>query len=73
MTEPALFDVVELLEDLPEQRLQAGDRGVIMKCYPEQSYEVEFSNSEGETLALVVLARSQIRVLWQARTKTWVA
>lgn len=71
MTEPALFDVVELLEDLPEQKLRTGDRGAIVECYPGEFYEVEFSNSEGETLALAVLKRSQVKVLWQSRTKAW--
>lgn len=71
--EPVLFDVVELLKDLPEQGLRAGSRGAIVECYPEQSYEVEFTDSEGETLAMAALSPSQFIVVWKAETKTWVS
>jgi hypothetical protein len=73
MTSPVLFDVVELLKDLPEQGLQAGSRGAIVECYSDQSYEVEFTNLEGETVALTVLSLYQFIVVWKAETKTWVS
>jgi len=66
-----LFDVVELLVDLPEHSLHAGATGAIVHCYPDDTYEVEFTNEEGETLALCPLSPQQFIVVWQARTRTW--
>jgi Domain of unknown function (DUF4926) len=71
MTQPELFDVVELLIDLPEYNLRAGVQGAIVECYQENNYEVEFSNSNGETLALCTLSARQFIVVWSAKTKTW--
>ena len=71
MTQPELFDVVELLVDLPEHNLRAGVQGAIVECYRDDNYEVEFSNSDGETLALCALSASQFIVVWSAKTKTW--
>ena len=71
MTQPELFDVVELLVDLPEHNLRAGVQGAIVECYQDNNYEVEFSNSNGETLALYALSARQFVVVWSAKTKTW--
>ncbi len=60
MIEPELFDVIELLVDLPEENLRAGVRGAIVECYEDGKYEVEFTNQEGETLALSTLSSEQI-------------
>jgi Domain of unknown function (DUF4926) len=70
MTKPALFDVVELLVDLPDKNLQAGARGAIVEEFNNQ-YEVEFVNSEGETFALCTLTPEQLMVVWKAATKSW--
>jgi len=45
MIRPELFDVVELLIDLPEHNLQAGVRGAIVEEYANQHYEIEFTNT----------------------------
>ncbi len=47
MNNPELFDVVELLVNLPEADLQLGAPGAIVEQYPDQSYEVEFTNGTG--------------------------
>ncbi len=73
MIKPDLFDVIELLVNLPEYNLQAGEQGTIVECYSNSDYEVEFSNSEGETLALCPLSPQQFIVVWQANTKTWLS
>ncbi|MBE9044594.1 DUF4926 domain-containing protein [Pleurocapsales cyanobacterium LEGE 10410] len=73
MTQPELFDVVELLVDLPEFNLRAGIQGAIVECYRNNNYEVEFSNSDGETLALCSLSTQQFVVVWSAKTKTWLS
>jgi hypothetical protein len=73
MTEPELFDAIELLVDLPEENLGAGVRGAIVECYEDGKYEVEFTNEEGETLALYTLSSEQFIVVWKAKTKSWLS
>ncbi len=73
MIEPELFDVVELLIDLPEYNLRSGVRGAIVDCYSDEKYEVEFSNEEGETLALCTLFSEQFVIVWKAQTKSWLS
>jgi hypothetical protein len=70
MKSPELFDVVELLVNLPEAGLQLGAQGAIVEQYPDQSYEVEFANGTGETIALVTLAAAQFVVVWRSGSKT---
>ena len=41
MIQPELLDVVELLVDLPDVQLQAGDQGTIVEEYEDRAYEVE--------------------------------
>ena len=73
MIEPELFDVIELLVDLPEENLRAGVRGAIVECYENGKYEVEFTNEEGETLALSTLSFEEFIVVWKAKTKRWLS
>ncbi len=73
MIEPELFDVIELLVDLPEENLCAGVRGAIVECYENGKYEVEFTNEEGETLALSTLSSKEFIVIWKAKTKRWLS
>ena len=73
MNQHELFDVVELLVDLPEDEFQAGVRGTIVECYDNDAYEVEFSDSNGETLALCTLSPEQFVIVWQAKTKSWLS
>ncbi|MCY7321452.1 MAG: DUF4926 domain-containing protein [Phormidesmis sp. CAN_BIN36] len=68
---PALFDGIELVVDLPEDRLTAGARGAIIEDFGDGEYEVEFANSDGETLALCTLIPEQFIVVWRAETKSW--
>jgi len=73
MIEPELFDVIELLVDLPEENLCAGVRGAIVERYEDGKYEVEFTNEEGETLALSTLSSKEFIVIWKAKTKRWLS
>ncbi len=73
MIEPKLFDAIELLVDLPEENLRAGVRGAIVECYEVGKYEVEFTNEEGETLALSTLFCEEFIVVWKAKTKRWLS
>ena len=72
MQKPELFDVVELLIDLPNQDLQAGARGAIVDVY-DDAYEVEFANEMGETIVLVPLTVRQFVVVWRSASKSWVS
>jgi hypothetical protein len=69
--QPELFDVVELLTDIPHHTLRAGARGAIVECYPDSTCEVEFTNDAGETTALCPLSSEQFLVIWRAQTRTW--
>jgi Domain of unknown function (DUF4926) len=68
---PELFDVVELLVNLPEFQQSIGSQGSIVECHDPNHFEVEFSDEAGETTALCVLLPQQFIVVWQAQTKQW--
>jgi hypothetical protein len=72
LMQPELLDVIEVLVDFPEHRVRAGTQGTIVHCYPDNAFEVEFVNEQGETTALFPLPASQFIVVWKASTKQWV-
>ena len=63
---PELFDVIELIEDMPEEALYAGMEGTVVASHPGNAYEVEFVHELGETRALAVLRPHQFIVVWRA-------
>ncbi len=69
---PSLFDVVELLVNLPERGLSAGQRGAVVAVYKDEQYEIELTNAAGETLALATLPSDRFLVVWRAETQAWV-
>lgn len=71
MTNPEIFDVIELLVHLPEFELVPGTQGAIVECYDENHYEVEFSDQSGETKVLCTLSSEQFVVVWRSQTKHW--
>lgn len=61
----AEYQVVRLSRDIPEEGLKAGARGAVLMVYPQRpdsprEYEVEFTDEEGGTLALLTLPEDQI-------------
>jgi hypothetical protein len=56
------YEVVKLRRDMPSVNLKAGDRGAIVMVYvdPSQAYEVEFTDKEGKTIALLTLKEEDI-------------
>jgi uncharacterized protein DUF4926 len=58
-----LFDIVALLEDLPDEDLHRGDMGTIVEFLPPDAYEVEFANRDGETICELGLRPEQFVVL----------
>jgi hypothetical protein len=67
---PKEYDVVRLLRALPEHNLPAGSTGAVVMDYTEHStgdlppaYEVEFTDSDGVTLALVTVSEDDLEVV----------
>lgn len=67
MKEPHLFDVIELIVDLPEEGLKKGDIGAIVEVFhtPDEAFEVEFLNKDGTERATCVLGRDKFKILNQ--------
>lgn len=67
--QPGELDVVRLLRPLPEHNLAIGAEGTVVEIYPRQgelsAYEVEFSDTDGVTLAMVTLQPEDIEVTWR--------
>jgi len=73
MIKPELYDVIELLTDLPQVEIKAGQLGTIVDKHNENAYEVEFANDGGETLALLALTPEKFIVVWKSETHSWVS
>ena len=58
-----LLDVVALTEDFPEQGLVKGQVGTVVEDLAPNVYEVEFSDNQGRTYAMVALRAEQLLVL----------
>lgn len=71
MKNPELFDVIELLADIPERNLKKGEQGAIIEDYQDGVYEVEFCNNYGETIALCAIPQDKFIVVWSSQTKQW--
>lgn len=55
-----LLDVVAIKEDLPDANLLAGQVGTIVEVLAPEVYEVEFSDDNGQTYAMLPLHSSQL-------------
>ena len=69
---PELFDVIEVIVDLPTQNVRAGMQGSIVEKFSEVAYLVEFADEEGETLDLWSFTIDQFIVVWRNATHEWV-
>ncbi len=55
-------DRVVLRNDVPGERLEAGDVGTVVHVYPDAAaYEVEFVSLDGRTIAVVTLDAQMVR------------
>lgn len=68
---PELFDIVELLVNVPAHNLFIGTQGAIVECHSDRDFEVEFADQNGETQALCTLTHRDFIVVWRASTKQW--
>jgi hypothetical protein len=60
--EPQLLDVVALLRDLPDESLVRGQVGTVVELL-DGAYEVEFSDDEGKTYAMLAVRPDSLLVL----------
>jgi hypothetical protein len=60
MPEIDLHSVVALLEDLQEHGLVRGQVGTVVESWAPGVYEVEFSDDQGRTYAMVALKAEQL-------------
>jgi hypothetical protein len=60
----SIFDVVTLLNDIPEEGLRVGMLGTIVDLYksPVPACEVEFCDAMGRTIGQLALLPEQIRL-----------
>lgn len=58
-----LYDVVALLEAVPEHNLVRGSVGTIVDVYPDGDYEVEFANNDGEAYTILSVSPHQLMLL----------
>jgi len=56
------YDTVILLNDHKNEGLKSGDMGAVLMVYtePNEAYEVEFVNNDGEMKAQIVLLPNEI-------------
>jgi hypothetical protein len=60
---PRLLDVVALTVDLPDRGLVQGQVGTIVETLDGGAYEVELSDDDGRTYAMLALFPAQFMVL----------
>ena len=58
-----LLDVVALLVDKPEEGLATGQVGTVVEVFSPDTFEVEFLDSTGRTIALAELQRHELLLL----------
>jgi hypothetical protein len=58
-----LLDVVALITDLPGRGLVRGQVGTVVELLAQDVYEVEFSDDNGRTYALLPVPADQLLVL----------
>ncbi len=57
------LDVVALLGDLPDHGLVRGQVGTIVERLDDETFEIEFSDDDGRTCAMLALREEQLMVL----------
>lgn len=61
--QPAPFDVVALLTDLPAERLAVGQVGTVVETLDAHTLLVEFADDQGRAYAIIPCPRSDLLVL----------
>lgn len=63
------LDVVALVEDLPAHGLVRGQVGTVVELLAPGVFEVEFSDDEGRSYAMLALKLDQLMVLHHNRVR----
>lgn len=58
-----VLDVVALLEDIPDRRLRRGQVGTIVEELVSDIFEIEFSDDQGRSYALLAVHDDQLIAL----------
>jgi hypothetical protein len=58
-----LLDVIALLQARPQNGLALGQVGTVVEVHSPDAFEVEFLDSQGRTIALVPVKRSEALLL----------
>lgn len=59
----AMFDRVRYLgREIVDEKIKSGDIGYVIEIYDDGNFEVEFSNADGTTRGVVVLAEHELEV-----------
>lgn len=58
-----ILDVVALLKNIPEMKLNMGQVGTIVEVLSEKVFEVEFTSNNGETIALAAVDSENLLLL----------
>lgn len=66
-----LHDVVALTEDVPSERLLRGQVGTVVLAHAPDDFEVEFSDNDEHTCALIAFKRAQLMVLHHLPLEAW--
>jgi len=61
-----LLDVIALIEDIPARGLVRGQVGTVVEALSGGAFEVEFSDEQGKTYAMLPLPPEQLLVLHHA-------
>jgi hypothetical protein len=59
-----LYDVVALLDDLPQHGLKRGQVGTVVEVWENNVYEIEFADTHGIPYAMVALTSEQLMTLY---------
>jgi hypothetical protein len=63
MPEIELLDSVALLKNLPQKNLLKGQVGTVVEKLDDTTFEIEFTNSEGETILITPLSEKDLILL----------
>jgi len=58
-----LFDTVALLKAMPGKNLRIGQVGAVVEILGDDNFEIEFTDKQGRTIALLPLKRADLLVL----------
>lgn len=71
MNEIHLHNVIALTENLPNHKLRRGQVGTVVEILDTDVFEVEFSDNDGHTYAMLALHADKLMVLYYTPTTSF--